>query len=115
MAITLKRQISDEEKKTILKRHGRKCFATGHEIPAGEPLHYDHIHAFALGGKSELDNIAPMCEQHNKAKGTLPLGDFRMKLRLQDFFQLGDRLTLRHLLDYLREQGDIESFGDPIT
>jgi hypothetical protein len=115
MAITLKRQISDEEKESILKRHGRKCFATGHDIPEGEPVHYDHIHAFALGGASELDNIAPMCEQHNKAKGTLPLGDFRMKLRLQDFFQIGDRLTLRHLLEYLKKQGDISSFGDPLT
>lgn len=68
MAITLRRQISDEEKETVLKRHGRKCFATGHDIPDGEPVHFDHIHAFALGGASELDNIAPMCEHHNKAK-----------------------------------------------
>jgi hypothetical protein len=115
MAITLRRQISDQEKETVLKRHGRKCFATGHDIPDGEPVHFDHIHAFALGGASELDNIAPMCEQHNKAKGTLPLGDFRIKLRLQDFFAIGDRLTLRHLLQYMKDQRDIDGFGDPLT
>lgn len=114
MAITLKRQLSDEEKQTILARHGRICFATGHKIPEEDQLHYDHIHAFALGGQSELDNIAPMCEQHNKAKGTLSLGDFRTKLRLQEFFQIGDRLTLRHLLEYLKDQNDIESFGDSV-
>jgi len=115
MAITLKRQINDEEKKVILERYGRKCFATGHAIPETESLHFDHVHAFALGGASELDNIAPMCEQHNKAKGTLALGDFRVKLRVEDFFRRGDRLTLRDLLQYLKEQKDIDSFGEAVT
>src|SRR5947199_779004 len=115
MAITLKRQINDEEKQIILERHGRKCFATGHEIPESESIHFDHIHAFALGGESDLHNIAPMCEHHNKAKGTLPLGDFRMKLRLEDFSRLGDRLTLRHLLQHLKDRKDIDSFGDAVA
>ncbi|MBS3909581.1 MAG: HNH endonuclease [Actinobacteria bacterium] len=115
MAITLKRQIDDEEKQIILKRHGRKCFATGHDIPATESVHFDHIRAFALGGESALDNIAPMCEHHNKAKGTLSLGDFRIKLRLEDFFKQGDRLTLRHLFEYLKKEDDIASFGDAVT
>lgn len=115
MAITLKRQISEDEKKIILERHGRNCFATGHAIPETETLHYDHIQAFAIGGASELENIAPMCEHHNKSKGTLSLGDFRMKLRLEEFFRQGERLTLRHLLEYLREKKDINSFGDPVV
>lgn len=115
MAITLRRQISDEEKRIILTRYGRKCFATGHNIPETEPVHFDHLHAFALGGESELDNIAPMCEHHNKAKGTLPLADFRIKLRLEEFFRRGDRLTLRHLLGYMKEQKDIDSFGDAVS
>jgi hypothetical protein len=115
MAITLRRQINDDEKKIILGRFGRTCFATGHPIADSEPLHFDHIQAYASGGQSELDNIAPMCEHHNKAKGTLPLADFRMKLRLEDFFKRGERLTLRHLLDYLKEQKDIESFGSAVT
>lgn len=115
MAITLRRQINDEEEVRILQRNGRKCFATGHDIPPDEPVHFDHIHAFALGGASDLENIAPMCEHHNKAKGTLPLGDFRIKLRLQDFFTTGDRLTLRHLLQYMKDQNDIQGFGDLIT
>ena len=33
MAITLKRQLNDYEKQTILQRHGRICFATGHPMP----------------------------------------------------------------------------------
>jgi hypothetical protein len=115
MAITLKRQIDDEDKKTIIQCHGRKCFATGHDIPESEPIHFDHIHAFALGGESELSNIAPMCEHHNKAKGTLTLGDFRIKLRLDGFFKQGDRLTLRNLFEYLKGEKDISSFGDAVS
>ena len=107
MAITLKRQLTPEEKTIILQRHGRVCFATGHAIPEQDSLHFDHVLAFALGGRSELDNIAPMCEMHNKAKGVLPLEDFRVKLRLQEFFSGGDSLTLKHLLAYLKKSGDI--------
>ncbi len=111
MAITLKRQLTEDEKKEIIRVHGRKCFATGHGIQDGEPLHFDHIRAFALGGQSELDNIAPMCETHNLEKGMLPLGDFRVKLRLNDFFSQGESLTLKHLLEYLKRQNDITAFG----
>lgn len=67
----------------------KECFATGHTIPEGEPIQFDHIHAFALGGVSEIDNIAPMCGKHNKEKGVLPLQDFRIKLSLEEFFATG--------------------------
>ncbi len=115
MAITLKRQLNDEEKNIILKRHGRICFANGHQIPENEPVYFDHIRAFELLGKTELDNIAPMCEHHNKAKGMLPLEDFRIKLRLEDFFKEGDRLTLRNLLEHLKKNQDVESFGESVV
>jgi len=95
MAITLKRQLTPEEKSIILQRHGRVCFATGHAIPEQDSLHFDHIHAFALGGRSEVDNIAPMCEHHNKAKGTLPLEDSRTRLQLEEFFRTGAHRTTR--------------------
>ena len=111
MAITLKRQLTPEEKNIILQRHGRICFATGHAIGEEESLHYDHIKAFALGGQSELDNIAPMCEHHNKAKGMLPLEDFRIRLQLLEFFGLGDRLTLKQLLQFMKDHGQITGFG----
>lgn len=114
MAITLKRQLTDDEKEQILKEHGRKCFATGHSIPDGEPVQFDHIRAFAEGGVSELHNIAPMCEMHNKAKGRLPLEDFRVRLRLEDFFSEGDALTLKDLLVYLRNKKDIGGFGQHV-
>ncbi|MDO9541440.1 MAG: hypothetical protein Q7J98_03845, partial [Kiritimatiellia bacterium] len=115
MAILLTRQLSDSEKQQILAQHGRKCFATGHEIPEGEQLQFDHIRAFTRFGASELDNIAPMCAQHNKEKGALPLDDFRIKLRLKDFFATGDRLTLGDLLQYMLKNKDIESFGSSVS
>lgn len=111
MATTLRRQLSDSEKEQILKRHGRKCFATGHEIPADDPVHFDHILAFSRGGVTELENIAPMCAQHNKEKGALSLQDFRTKLRLEEFFGTGDKLTLKHLLAYFKQKKDIKDFG----
>jgi len=115
MAIALKRQLNDEEKNVILARHGRKCFATGHDIPESEKVNFDHIKAHSLGGASELDNIAPMCEFHNKSKGMLPLEDYRTKLRIEKFFEKGDRLTLRDLLFHLKHEGELTSFGESIT
>lgn len=111
MTVTLKRQLNDSEKAMILKTHGRVCFATGHQIADNEKLQFDHIHAFAEGGVSELNNIAPMCETHNKQKGVLVLNDFRVKLRLAEFFESGDALTLQHLLSYLTKSKDLAGFG----
>jgi hypothetical protein len=115
MAITLRRQLDADEKALILKRHGRICFATGHKIPQDDTVQFDHIQAFTQGGESELDNIAPMCEEHNRMKGTLPLEDFRISLRLKEFFKTGDGLTLQNLLEFLRKNGDITAFGRSVT
>lgn len=115
MAYTIKRQLSDDEKERVLKQHGRHCFATGHYIPEGEEIQFDHIRAFALNGPSEVDNIAPMCATHNREKGTLPLFDFRVKLRLGEFFSTADKLTLKHLLEYLRSKGEISDFARPVA
>lgn len=112
MAIILQRQISADEKKLIIARFGRKCYATGHEIPESEEIHFDHIKAFADDGASEIDNIAPMCQTHNLQKGRLPLEDFRIKLRLDDFFKHGQSLTLKHELQYFKDKGIVNKFGE---
>jgi hypothetical protein len=115
MTITLKRQLTDSEKQTVLQQHGRTCYSTGHSISEDEQIHFDHIKAFSLGGASDTTNIAPMCATHNKEKGQLSLFDFRTKLRLKEFFSLGDKLTLKNLLEYLREKEEIQNFGQAIT
>src|SRR4051794_12800863 len=104
MVSTLKRQLTDEEKAVIIQRLGRQCYANGHTIPDTEQLQFDHIRAHSHGGDSELNNIAPMCGQHNREKGQLSLGDFRIKLQLDEFFASGDKLTLRDLLAFLMKQ-----------
>ncbi len=114
MAVILKRQLNEEEKKQILAKYGRICFANGHPINPDANVQFDHIRAFTAGGASELNNIAPMCEEHNKTKGTLPLFDFRVKLRLKQFFTMGSKLTLGNLLDFMKSNGDITNFGQSI-
>ena len=114
MAIILQRQITDEEKAQIIEKFGRICYATGHNIPDSDEIHFDHIRAFSIDGASEIDNIAPMCQTHNLQKGRLPLEDFRIKLRLDDFFSQGQALTLKHELQFFKEKGIITSFGENV-
>lgn len=114
MAIILPRQISEDEKKQIIERFGRICYATGHKIPITEEIHYDHIMAFSDDGASEIDNIAPMCQMHNLQKGRLPLQDYRIKLRLDDFFKHGQSYTLKHELQHFKDQGIIKNFGEHV-
>ena len=56
MAIIMTRQLSDAEKQIVLDRHGRICYATGHAIPQGDAIHFDHIKAYAEGGETDLNN-----------------------------------------------------------
>jgi len=115
MVSTLKRQLSDEEKKIILGRFGRCCFANGHTIPDTEQVQFDHIKAHSLGGDSDLNNIAPMCAQHNMEKGQLSLGDFRIKLQLDEFFSKYNKPTLRHLLSDMQGRGEVKAYARPVN
>ncbi len=54
-----------------------------------------------------------MCEPHNKAKGTLPLEDFRVRLKMRDFFQESRDVTLHDLLKYFMEKEHGFTFGNP--
>ena len=70
MSITLRRQLNEDEKNLILKMHGRRDFATGLPIPQEDEVQFDHIQAFAEDGETDLNNIAPMSAETNRAKGT---------------------------------------------
>ncbi len=115
MAITLRRQLNDDEKARVIEQHGRECFATGHLIPEDETPQFDHIRAFTSGGETEINNIAPMCAQHNRDKGQLPLFDFRVKISIDEFFETGDRLTLGHLIRHLHTKGRIAGYGFSVS
>lgn len=115
MAILLRRQISEDEKNKIIQRFGRFCYATGHEISEDESIHFDHIKAFSSGGASEIDNVAPMCGSHNKQKGQLPLYDFKIKLKIEEFFESNETLTLKDELKYLKGINELNRFGESIS
>ncbi len=115
MTVTLGRQLTDDEKERVLQQHGRVCFATGHDIPDAESPQFDHIRAYATGGATEINNIAPMCAQHNREKGTLRLFDFRARLQLEEFFSKGDKLTLGNLLDHFKATDMLNDYGQPIS
>ncbi len=115
MTTTLRRTLTDEEKSVILNRYGKKCYATGHPIPDGEIVEFDHIHADSRGGSTDLNNIAPMCQKHNRQKSAFSLEDFRVKLLLRNFFDSGPYLTLGHLLRDFEREGHIPCYGQPVT
>lgn len=114
MSVTLRRQLNADEKAQIIDMHGRRDFATGLPIPDDDELQFDHIHAYAEGGETGLNNIAPMSAETNRAKGTLSLEDYRVKRRMGEFFKSGDRLTLGDLLRFLKKDNAIPAFGQVI-
>lgn len=115
MTRILRRQLTDGEKKVVMEQHGRRCFAEDHEIPEDEVLEFDHIHAFASDGMTEVNNIAPMCRYHNSKKGKLHLYDFQIKLQMDKFFDKGHRQTLHDLLEYLKDQSYISDYALPVS
>lgn len=109
------RKLNPDEEHRVLEQHGRVCFATGHQIPETDLLEFDHIKAFGYGGVTEINNIAPMCRTHNRAKGTLALYDFRTKVKIEEFFSRGDRLTLHDLLEFMKSEERIDDFAMPVS
>ncbi len=81
-----KRQLTEEQKQEIIRRHGNKCFVTGHEIPEGEKPEFHHIKPYSEDGETTIDNEAPVCKEHHKHIGTLSIQEFRDKLELESFF-----------------------------
>jgi len=99
MAITMKRQLNDEEKHIILKRHGRICFATATRSPT-QKKSFCHIQA-TLGGR--LNSITSRIVNTPTNRRNATLEDYRIKLRLADFFAKGIAY-LRHLLGIERKR-----------
>lgn len=82
-----RRQLSDHEKQEVLEQHGRRCFIDGEPIPEEQAIEFHHIKPFSLGGRTTLDNIAPVCRRHHRTIGTMSLQEYRDKIELGQFFE----------------------------
>lgn len=110
--MTLRRQISEQEKQVVLARQGLRCFIDNHPVDSEEDFEYDHvILPYSEGGTSEIDNIAAVCRRHNREKGSLLLSEYRDRLALRRFFE-GARK--RRLDDLLQERLGARGFGQPL-
>jgi hypothetical protein len=100
-----RRQISDEEKSAIITKQGLRCFIDNHPVEDASELDFDHIFPFSEGGATTTANIGAVCRQHNQAKGTLTLTEFRDRLALRAFFEGAKKRRLDDLLAHRLGQG----------
>lgn len=74
------RRVPRRVKDAVWRRDGGRCSFMGPTgIQCGETgwLEYDHKAPWALGGKSEADNIRLLCRSHNQAEGRRHFGALR--------------------------------------
>jgi hypothetical protein len=83
----MKRELTETEKQTLLKKYGLKCFVDDHPVKSEEELEFHHIIPFSEGGSTDLQNMAPVCREHHRRLGTLSLSEFRDKLSMEAFFE----------------------------
>jgi len=105
----LKRQLTDSEKKSLLKKYKQadgfvRCFIDNEVIDEEKDIHYDHIVPFVKTEDSSLDNIAPVCKKHNLAKKDMSLSEYRDKLEIEKLFEekenIGEQVKLNDILDF---------------
>jgi hypothetical protein len=104
----MKRQITDTEKQILLERNRRPdgkiyCFIDNEPINDEKNIQFDHIDPFAKSDDSSLDNIAPVCKNHNLAKKDMSLSEYRDKLSIEKLFKSkednGKQLKLNDVLE----------------
>jgi len=104
----MRRQITESEKQLLLDRHRRSdgkiyCFIDDEPIDDEKSIQFDHIDPFAKSEDTSLDNIAPVCKNHNLAKKDMSLSEYRDKLSIEKLFKskedVGKQLKLNDVLE----------------
>ena len=67
------RGVTKEDRRRVWDFYGRRCLACGFSKGI---LHLDHVVPLAEGGRHDIDNLAPLCIQCNRRKGTKTI-DYR--------------------------------------
>ncbi|KFI36575.1 hypothetical protein HX99_03290 [Peptococcaceae bacterium SCADC1_2_3] len=80
------------------------------KIDNEKEIQFDHIEPFVKVEGTSLDNIAPVCKNHNLAKKDMTLSEYRDKLQMESFFErfesagkqakLNDVLTFKYSNDF---------------
>jgi len=104
----MKRQITETEKQELIRNCRREdgkiyCFIDNEPIDDENNIHFDHIDPFVKTENTSLDNIAPVCKNHNLAKKDMSLTEYRDKLSIEKLFkskeEIGKQLKLNDVLD----------------
>ena len=80
------RQISEREKKYVLKRDKRSCRYCGKK---NVPFEFDHVYPYSKGGETSIDNVVTSCVSCNRMKYNSvgiwpkPVGYFNNKKTIQ--------------------------------
>jgi 5-methylcytosine-specific restriction endonuclease McrA len=64
----------------LVAKYGCRCLCCG-QMGGGNDLQIDHVVPLEMGGSNNIDNIQPLCEKCNKAKGKKVI-DYRKNGRL---------------------------------
>ncbi len=87
------------------KNNGQiKCAICGKVLVSKSECHFDHILAYAKGGKSSLDNCQILCVDCNLSKSDKEMHDFLLEEKAKQFMS-GE--TLNSELDFLSRQVSI--------
>ncbi len=115
----MKRQLTDAEKARLIAKHRRPdgyvhCFVDDERIENEKEIYFDHIEPFAKVEETSLDNMAPVCRNHNLAKKDMTLSEYRDKLQMEDFFDRFETEGTQAKLDDVLSFKYGEDFGFPI-
>jgi len=115
----MKRQITEAEKAKLISKYRQAdgfvhCFVDNEKIENEKEIQFDHIEPFVKVEETSLDNIAPVCKNHNLAKKEMTLSEYRDKLQMENFFErfesVGKQAKLNDVLSF--KYGN--DFGFPI-